>query len=126
MSVYLKIGNTDVSGFITENKYRVTVSSVYDSDSEFINIYGARVRDRTGYETDISAELSDVDDTSAAALSETLSEEKCTVSYSAPTEKSGEFECTDFSLSLDRVYKGEKFWTAIIKLHAAFAPEDGL
>ena len=62
----------------------------------------------------------------AAALSAALSGEKCSVSYSAPTEKTGEFQCSGFSLSLDRVYRGEKFWTAQVKLHAAFVPEDGL
>jgi len=126
MGVYLKIENTDVSRFITENKYSVSTSAVYDSSGEFINIYGAKVKERTGYEVDISAELSDVDDTSAAALSQIFAGEKCTVSYSAPTEKSGEFQCAGFSLSLDRVYKGEKFWTAQVKLHAAFVAEDGL
>ena len=119
MGIYLKIGSTDVSRFITENKYSISVSSVYDNGGEFVNIYGAKVRD-------ISAELSDVDDTSAAALSAALSGEKCNVSYSAPTEKTGEFQCSGFSLSLDRVYRGEKFWTAQVKLHAAFVPEDGL
>lgn len=126
MGVYLKIGSTDVSRFITENKYSVSVSSVYDSGGEFVNIYGARVRERTGYEADISAELTDVDDATAAALSQTLSGEKCSVSYSAPAEKTGEFLCSGFSLALERVYKGEKFWTAQVKLHAAFVPEDGL
>ena len=103
MGIYLKIGSTDVSRFITENKYSISVSSVYDNGGEFVNIYGAKVRERTGYEVDISAELSDVDDTSAA-----LSGEKCSVSYSAPTEKTGEFQCSGFSLSLDRVYRGRK------------------
>ena len=106
MGIYLKIGSTDVSRFITENKYSISVSSVYDNGGEFVNIYGAKVREKTGYEVDISAELSDVDDTSAAALSAALSGEKCSVSYSAP--------------------RGEKFWTAQVKLHAAFVPEDGL
>lgn len=99
---------------------------MYDNGGEFVNIYGAKVREKTGYEVDISAELSDVDDTSAAALSAALSGEKCSVSYSASTEKTGEFQCSGFSLSLDRVYRGEKFWTAQVKLHAAFVPEDGL
>ena len=122
MGIYLKIGSTDVSRFITENKYSISVSSVYDNGGEFVNIYGAKVREKTGYEVDISAELSDVDDTSAATLSAALSGEKCSVSYSAPTEKTGEFQCSGFSLSLDRVYRGEKFWTAQVKLHAAFVP----
>ena len=126
MGIYLKIGSTDVSRFITENKYSISVSSVYDNGGEFVNIYGAKVREKTGYEVDISAELSDVDDTSAAALSVALSGEICSVSYSAPTEKTGDFQCSGFSLSLDRVYSGEKFWTAQVKLHAAFVPEDGM
>lgn len=126
MGVYLKIGNTDVSRFITENKYGVSVSPVYDSDGEFVNIYGAKVRDRTGYEVNISAALTDVDDDTAAALSQTLSNEKCTVEYCAPSAKTAQFECAGFSLSLDRVYKGVKYWSAEISLHAAFVPGDGL
>ncbi len=126
MGVYLKIGNTDVSRFITENKYGVSVSPVYGSDGEFVNIYGARVRERTGYEVSISASLTDVDDVTAAALSQTLSDSECTAEYSAPSEKTAQFECTGFSLSLDRVYRGVKYWSAEISLHAAFVPGDGL
>ena len=46
MGIYLKIGSTDVSRFITENKYSISVSSVYDNGGEFVNIYGAKVRER--------------------------------------------------------------------------------
>ena len=49
MGIYLKIGSTDVSRFITENKYSISVSSVYDNGGEFVNIYGAKVREKTGY-----------------------------------------------------------------------------
>lgn len=118
MGVYLKIGGTDVSRFVTENKYSCVTNPVYDDENSFYNIFGKKVMTKTGYETDIHAVLSDVDDVTAAALSETMSGNSCNVVYSAPAEKTGVFECGKISLSLDRVYRGEKFWTAEIYLHA--------
>ncbi len=126
MGTYLKIGDTDVSAFITENKYSVTTVPVYDEESEYINIYGERVRARTGCEVTIDAVLCDVDDASAAALAKALSAKTVTAAYSAPELKSGSFEALKTALSLDRVYKGQKFWTAEIRLRASFVPDDGL
>ncbi|MCM1524734.1 MAG: hypothetical protein NC120_09785 [Ruminococcus sp.] len=126
MGIYLKIGNTDVSGFVTENKYSCVTSPVYDEESSFINIFGKRVRVKTGYETDISAVLYDVDDVTAAALRENVSGELCSVSYAAPDVRSGVFETVKFGLSLDRVYRGERFWTAEVRFHAFTPNEDGL
>lgn len=126
MGIYLMIGGTDVSRFITENNYSVSSEPVYDEEGSFVNILGEKVRKRTGKKVSINAVLSDVDNASAAALSAAVSAEKCTAAYSAPDEKTGEFECTGFSLSLDRVYRGEKFWTAKISLLSSFSPDDCL
>lgn len=125
MGIYLKIGNTDVSRFITENEYSVITAPVYDEDSEFINIYGEKIRDRTGREVTISAKLYDVDDTSAAAISSALSSGSANVIYSAPEECSASFDTLKLAISLDRVYKGVKYWTAEILLHA-FIREESL
>ena len=107
MGIYLKIGGTDVSRFITENKYSISVSSVYDNGGEFVNIYGAKVRERTGYEVDISAELSDVDDTSAAALSAALSGRNAAYHILLPRKKQGNFSARAFRFPLT-VFTGEK------------------
>ena len=126
MGIYLKIGGTDVSRFITANRYSAVTTPVYDEESTFINIYGEKIRPRTGHEVTVSAVLTDVDDVTAAALSDTLSAGSCTVTYSAPAEKSAAFECEKLALALDRVYRGVKYWTAELILHASFVPEDGL
>lgn len=118
MGIYLKIGSNDVSRFITENEYSVITAPVYDEDSAFINIYGEKIRDRTGLEVTISAKLYDVDDASAAAISSALSSGSANVIYSAPEECSASFDTLKLAISLDRVYKGVKYWTAEILLHA--------
>lgn len=126
MAVHLKIGGTDVSRFITSDKYGVETAPVYDEESSFVNIYGEKIRQRTGHEVTVSAVLSDVDDKTAGALSAAFDNEKIRVTYSAPDEKEADFEGVRLSLSLDRVFGGERFWTAEIKLYAAFVPEDCL
>lgn len=126
MGIYLKIGEVDVSRFITVNKYSCTSQPVYDEENGYISIYGEKIRKRTGHEVTISAFLSDVDDGTAAALSAAAEQKKCQVTYSAPDEKTGDFECLKLALSLDRVYRGEKFWSAELKLYAPFVAEDGL
>lgn len=125
MSVYLKIADTDVSEFITENDYSVTTEPVYDEANAFVNIYGEKVRQRTGKEVVVSAVLRDVDDGTAAALSAALEKGSAQAVYSAPEQRSAEFEALKLSISLDRLYKGKKYWTAEIKLRA-FVREVGL
>lgn len=126
MGVYLKIGDVDVSRFITANRYSAVTSPVFDSESEFVNIYGEKIRTRTGHEVTVKAVLSDVDDTAAEGLSAAFESESIRVRYSAPGEKEADFCGVRLSLSLDRVFGGKQFWTAEIELHAAFVPEDCL
>lgn len=126
MGAYLKIGDTDVSRFITENNYSCITEPVYDDDSAFTNIYGERLRPRTGCSVKLTATLYDVDDDTAASLENALRGERVTAEYSAPDEKTAEFECTKFALSLDRIYRGERFWTVDIALTAGFVADDGL
>ena len=126
MGVYLKIGDIDVSRFITANRYSAVTSPVYDEESSFVNIYGEKIRTRTGHEVTVKAVLSDVDDTAAAGLSAAFESESIRVRYSAPEEKEADFCGVRLSLSLDRVFGGKQFWTADIELHAAFVPEDCL
>ena len=126
MGVYLKIGDIDVSRFITANKYSAETAPVYDEESAFVNIYGEKIRTRTGHEVTVRAVLSDVDDITAAGLSAAFDNGSITVTYSAPEEKVAVFDGVKLSLALDRVFGGERFWTADIVLHAAFVPEDCL
>lgn len=126
MAVHLKIGNIDVSRFITSDKYGVETAPVYDEESSFVNIYGEKIQKRTGHQVTVSAVLSDVDDKTAEGLSKAFESDSIKVTYSAPDEREADFRGTVLSLSLDRVFGGEKFWTAEIKLHAAFVPEDCL
>lgn len=126
MGVYLKIGDVDVSRFITADRYSAVTSPVYDEESTFVNIYGEKIRTRTGHEVTVKAVLSDVDDTAAAGLSAAFEKSSIRVRYSAPEEKEADFSGVRLSLSLDRVFGGKQFWTADIELHAAFVPEDCL
>ena len=126
MGIYLKIGNIDVSRFITANKYSAETAPVYDEESSFVNIYGEKISRRTGHEVTVKAVLSDVDDMTAAGLSAAFGSESIKVRYSAPEEKEADFNGVKLSLALDRVFGGERFWTAEIVLHAAFVPEDCL
>ena len=126
MGVYLKIGDVDVSRFITANRYSAVTSPVFDSESEFVNIYGEKIRTRTGHEVTVKAVLSDVDDSAAAGLSAAFESESVRVIYSAPGESEADFKWVRLSLSLNRVFGGNRFWTADIELHAAFVPEDCL
>ncbi|WP_455528447.1 hypothetical protein [Huintestinicola sp.] len=126
MAVHLKIGDIDVSRFITMDKYGVETAPVYDEESSFVNIYGEKVRKRTGHQVTVSAVLSDVDDKTAEGLSKAFDSDSIKVTYSAPDERSADFKGVKLELSLNRVFGGERFWTAEIKLHAAFVPEDCL
>lgn len=126
MGVHLKIGSIDVSSFITANKYSAETAPVYDEESSFVNIYGEKICPRTGHQVTVKAVLSDVDDTAAAGLSAAFENESIRVRYSAPEEKEADFKGVRLSLALDRVFGGERFWTADIELHAAFVPEDCL
>ncbi|MCI7768407.1 MAG: hypothetical protein MSJ26_10590 [Oscillospiraceae bacterium] len=126
MGIHLKIGDIDVSRFITTNKYSAETAPVFDDESAFVNIYGEKIRNRTGHEVTVRAVLSDVDDITAAGLSAEFDNGSMKVTYSAPEEKSADFDGVKLSLSLDRVFGGERFWTADIVLHAAFVPEDCL
>ena len=126
MAVHLKIGDIDVSRFITSDKYSVETAPVYDEESSFVNIYGEKIQKRTGHQVTVSAVLSDVDDSTVGGLSKAFDSDSIKVTYSAPDEREADFKGAKLSLSLDRVFGGERFWTAEIKLHAAFVPEDCL
>lgn len=126
MAVHLKIGDIDVSRFITSDKYGVETAPVYDKESSFVNIYGEKIRKRTGHQVTVSAALSDVDDKTAEGLSAAFDSDSIKVTYSAPNEREADFKGVKLDLSLNRVFGGERFWRAEIRLHAAFVPEDCL
>lgn len=125
MSVYLKISQTDVSRFITENEYSVISEPVYDEESAFVNIYGERIRTLTGRNITIAVTLRDVTDDVISAVSAALESNRTQAEYSAPELKSAVFETEHLKISLDRVYRGVKYWTAELKI-SAFVREEGL
>ncbi len=125
MSVYLKLGDTDVSRFIVENEYCVSTAPVYDEESEFVNIYGERIKTLLGRETEITVTLRDLPDDTALSIAHIPQTRSVSVTYSSPAQQSGDFEPLSFSLSLDREVKGVKYWTAQMKL-SAYVKEVGL
>lgn len=125
MSVYLKVGGTDLSGFITENSYKVSCEPVYDEEGTFTNFYGETIRTLIGRNITVSAVLTDVDDRTAEALRQAAMAEKIQTEYSFPDTQSGMFSAEKLSISLDSVRNGQKFWSAELVLKG-FAAEDGL
>ena len=116
MGVYLKLGGVDVSRFITENNYSVSEKPVFDEGASFTNIFGEKIRKRLGRDIVISAVLYDVDNDTAEALEAILSGGDMDVEYSSPEAASMGMSAVKHSLSLDRVYKGEKYWTVEFEL----------
>lgn len=116
MPNHLTIGGTDVSSFLSGNDYSVRTEPVFDTDSEFVNIYGETVRTRVGRKITIHAVLTDANDSTYSALASAALQESVTVSYSAPDTQSGGFSVESISASLDRVFDGVRFWTVDISL----------
>lgn len=116
MGNHLKLGGIELGRFITENRFSVEEKPVYDEAGSFVNIYGEKVRERTGRQVTVTAVLSDVDDATAEALSAVLAAGKVQAEYSAPEVRSSVMETVRQKMSLDRVYMGERFWTAELEL----------
>lgn len=118
MGVYFKVGNIDLSGFLTENDYKAEISPVYDEENSFVNIYGKTVHEMIGSRVNLKAKLYEVDNSTAAELSSLMKQQTVEAVYSAPELCEGEFEPKLISLSLDCVENGVKYWTVEIELYA--------
>lgn len=111
MPAHLKINNVDMSGFLTESDYEVITEPVYDTESEFVNIYGENVKTRTGVKVTVHAKLTDADDEAASVLRLAAVNGSAQVEYSAPTIQSGNFDVVFSRIALDKVYNGKRRWS---------------
>lgn len=113
MAVHLKIDDRDVSGFLEEQDYSVEAEPVYDPESEFVNIYGETVKNRSGLKITVNAKLTDADDDTARALRQAAVRGTAALEYSFPDAAQGDFEVTGCKVALDKVYKGQRRWKCV-------------
>ena len=111
--MYLTIAGTDVSGYLTEESFTCSAEPVF-ADS-FVNIYGERVRHKTGEMTTIKARLTDVEDTTARALRTALSGSTVSVSYISPRQTQAQMVCERADFSAERDLDG-LYWTIDLTL----------
>ncbi|MBQ8979515.1 MAG: hypothetical protein IJ080_07140 [Oscillospiraceae bacterium] len=111
--MYLKIGDTDVSGYINEDSYVCRRESVYSGG--FVNIYGEKVQTRTGERIEIEAELTDVTDEDARALQAAVSGGGAQTVFMAPSEMTAYLSCERLDMSIERDREG-LCWTVRIKM----------
>ncbi len=126
MSVYLKLGDLDLSEYIVENEYQATVIPVYDEDSSYVNIYGRTVKSMIGHSVDITSKLYRIDEDTAEALATIMKKESVTTYYSSPDYSEGSFEPKKLFLSLDCDVDGVKYWNAEIELYAELISSESL
>ena len=112
--MYLTIGNTDVSAYLTEDSFSCTYTPVY-ADGEYVNIYGERMRTKTGETAEIRAVLCDVDDTTARALRTALGMSTVSVGYISPQTEQAQMVCEKAEFSVERNTDGI-FWTVSLVL----------
>lgn len=92
----LKIGDTDVSGYITQGSMTVSEQAVFDSET-FTNVYGETFRTQTGISVKISVKLELVPADLAESIMNECDEESLNVTYTYPAERSAQFERPDIS-----------------------------
>lgn len=119
--MYLKIGDTDVSGYIDEESYTCRRESVY-SDG-YTNIYGEQVRTRSGERIEIEADLTDVDDTAARAVAAELAGGSAEVVFMSPTRTTAALQSDGTEMSIERDRDG-LVWR--IRLRMSGYVRDGL
>lgn len=91
-TIYLKIGNADVSKFVLAEGYTVRLVQKKSENSSFSKYDGTEVSAILGYYYEISASLALVPDNTAKALASAMSEENFNVNFTDPFGKgSAEF-----------------------------------
>lgn len=93
--IQIKIGNLEISGYITN--YNIAVSPV-DGGNTFEDINGNIISDIRGYKTTISCNLEKVPHNIAQSIAALTSSEN-EVTYTTPAELSGRFRFTKYTAS---------------------------
>lgn len=112
----LTIAGNDVSPYIDENAYTTHITPIYDEQSGFVNIYGERIRQRTGRMIGIKAHLRGVPDTAAALLAAALDSGTVSVTADIPAQvtfTAAPGECA-FALHCDR---GGNIWDISLEVN---------
>ena len=112
----LSIAGKDVSPYIDENAYTADITPVYDEQGGFVNIYGERIRQRTGRMIGIKARLRGVPDNEAGIIAAAL--DSGTVSVTADIPAQVTFSAVPgacaFSLHCDR---GGSIWDISLEVN---------
>ena len=83
-TINLKIGNTDVSEYVTAEGYTVRLVQKKSENSSFSKYDGTEVSKVLGYYYEISASLTLVPDNLSKALAAAMSEEQFNVNFTDP------------------------------------------
>jgi len=123
----LKIGDTDVSDYITEENMTVSEQAVYDGVS-FTNVYGETTRIQTGISVRINAKLSLVPSDVVEDILSECDAGNISVTYAYPAERTGNFERPDVSSTLVFTDADGSMWyyDVSLNLNCPFIALDGL
>jgi|GEM_PF-1173200 len=96
--VTAKIGGVVLDGYIDRDGYDVRITPEYGNNG-FVSSDGKEITDRLGDKISLSVNLIDVPMADAVRIANAVRDDTFSVTYTTPTEKSGEFKLTSYSAS---------------------------
>lgn len=124
--IYLKVGEIDLSKFCNEGDFSIDRDAVFDSESDFTNVYGETEKKLLGHSVKIGLNFVGMESSVAAELETALRGSKIQVEYQAPNRGSGEFYCSTFKFTIEDIVAGETYYSGSLSLVCDLMPCEGL
>ena len=118
----LVLGNADLSPYITRDSFSVRYVPVYEENSEFYALDGNVFRRLLGYRVQINADIEDIPESAASALSGLLSSESFQGSFVFPDERTATFRMSSLSIEPMRAAGGVALFEASLSVISDVIP----
>ncbi|MBQ5330151.1 MAG: hypothetical protein J6F31_02740 [Oscillospiraceae bacterium] len=103
--MYFSVNGNDMSAFITEDSFTYETEPLFDETGEYINLYGQRVRQRTGSRTSMALQLSGVTEAAARVLKTAFANGSAAVRVFAPDSEEMTASCESLALTLTGIQR---------------------
>lgn len=124
--VYLKVGELDLSKYCSEGNLSIDREAVFDSESDFSNVYGQTEKKLIGHSVKIGLNFVGMESADAAALEKAVADSAIAVEYEAPNRGSGNFYCPSLKFTLEDDVAGKTYYSGSLSLACDVMPCEGL
>ena len=118
----LILGGADLSPYITRDGFSVRYLPVYEDDTGFTALDGNTFQNLLGYRVRISADVEDITEQTAAALSALLTSESFQGTFVFPDERTATFRMESLAIEPMRVVGESAFFMASLSVLSDVIP----